>query len=196
MAVYNPPSDAASTAVRALLTSVGEHYLGRSFNTGSGKGREIWGQIRSEFNDACAYCATKAKLQVEHLVMFNRSEYGLHHPGNIVPVCSECNERQKDGEKKYIAWEAQLALKCSGDSIDSFTHRKAKILDHIDRYKYPKLTAQEKHAIRVIAESLYENIKSESEKSLAMYRKLDEAFLKPDLTNQSSEPAIKTSQCD
>jgi len=194
MAVYNTPSDAANTAVRAFLTSVGEHYLGRSFNTGSGKGKEIWEQIRANFNNACAYCATHTKLQVEHLVMFNRSEYGLHHPGNIVPVCKECNERQKDAQKDYISWEAQLALKCGGESSDLFEQRRAKILDHIERFAYPKLTDQERHAIRVIAESLYENIKSESEKSLSMYRKLDEAFVKPDLTIHSTGPAQEAAQ--
>ena len=99
MAVYNTPSDAANTAVRAFLTSVGEHYLGRSFNTGSGRGKDIWKQIQASFNETCAYCGTASKLQIEHLIMFNRSEYGLHHPGNIVPVCKYCNERQKDGKK-------------------------------------------------------------------------------------------------
>ncbi len=185
MAVYNTPSDAANTAVRAFLTSVGEHYLGRSFNTGSGKGKTTWEQIRQDFEETCAYCGTNAKLQVEHLVMFNRAEYGLHHPGNIVPVCKECNERQKDSEKAYVSWESQLAGKCGGVSTSLFKQRRTKILEHIEKYAYPRLTDQERHAIRVIAESLYENIKSESEKSLAMYRKLDEAFVKPDLTNMS-----------
>lgn len=183
MAVYNTPSDAANTAVRAFLTSVGEHYLGRSFNTGSGKGKETWDSIRAEFSHSCAYCAEEGKLQIEHLVMFNRSEYGLHHPGNIVPVCKSCNERQKDQEKKYISWEAQLAIKCSGDGNDVFKSRKNKIIEHIEKYKYPRLSSEEKHAIRVIAESLYENIKNESDKSLSMYRRLDQAFLK---TNASS----------
>ena len=178
MAVYNTPSDAANTAVRAFLTSVGEHYLGRSFNTGSGRGKDIWKQIQASFNETCAYCGTASKLQIEHLIMFNRSEYGLHHPGNIVPVCKYCNERQKDGNKNYISWEAQLALKCDGSSSELFKQRRQKILNHIEQYKYPTLTEQERHAIRVIAESLYENIKNESEKSLSMYRKLDEAFVK------------------
>ncbi|TXG88735.1 MAG: HNH endonuclease [Rhodocyclaceae bacterium] len=194
MAVYNTPSDAANTAVRAFLTSVGEHYLGRSFNTGSGKGKAIWEQIRADFNDGCAYCAKQDKLQVEHLVMFNRSEYGLHHPGNIVPVCKKCNERQKDDHKNYVSWEAQLANQCGGSSSNLYIDRRAKILAHIEKYKYPKLTDQERHAIRVIAESLYENIKSESEKSLSMYRKLDEAFVKPDLTNHSTGPAREAAQ--
>ncbi len=162
MAVYNTPSDAANTAVRAFLTSVGEYYLGRSFNTGSGKGNEIWGEIKASFNDSCAYCETQTKLQIEHLVMFNRAEYGLHHPGNTVPVCKECNERQKDNEKRYISWEAQLALKCGGATSDVFNQRMVRILEHIQKYQYPQLTEQERHAIRVIAESLYENIKSES----------------------------------
>jgi len=194
MAVYNTPSDAANTAVRAFLTSVGEYYFGKSFNTGSGKGKAIWEQIRTEFGNSCAYCGEQAKLQIEHLVMFNRSEYGLHHPGNIVPVCKECNERQKDSEKNYVSWESQLAGKCGGLSSDLFKQRRTKILGHIEKYEYPKLTDQERHAIRVIAESLYENIKGESEKSLGMYRKLDEAFVKTDLTNHSTGSAQKAAQ--
>lgn len=110
--------------------------------------------------------------------MFNRTEYGLHHPGNIVPVCKECNERLKNPEKTYVSWETQLAEKSGGISTELFKSRKAKIVNHIENYKYPVLTEQERHAVRVIAESLYENIKSESEKSLTMYRKLDEAFIK------------------
>lgn len=182
MAIYNTPSDAANTAVRAFLTSVGEHYFGRSFNTGSGKGKALWEQIRNEFENACAYCGTQGALQIEHLVMFNRAEYGLHHPGNIVPVCKSCNERQKDADKDYISWEAQLAVKCRDSAPDVFQSRRNKILAHVEKYQYPKLKEQERHAIRVIAESLYENIKAESEKSLNMYRKLDEAFVKPDIS--------------
>ncbi|CAE6902108.1 HNH nucleases [Vibrio sp. B1FIG11] len=43
MAIYNTASDSANTAVRAFLTKVGEHYLGHSFNTGSGKVRRLFG---------------------------------------------------------------------------------------------------------------------------------------------------------
>ncbi len=45
MAIYNTASDTANTAVRAFLTKVGEFYLGRSFNTGSGKGKADWERI-------------------------------------------------------------------------------------------------------------------------------------------------------
>lgn len=46
---------------------------------------------------------------------------------------------------------------------------------------YPNLNEEEQHAIRVIANSLYENIKSESSKSLGLYKQLDEAFVKKHL---------------
>jgi hypothetical protein len=42
---------------------------------------------------------------------------------------------------------------------------------------YPQLNAEENHSIRVIANSLYENIKLESEKSLNLYKELDQAFV-------------------
>lgn len=178
MAVYNTPSDAANTAVRSFLTSVGEHYLGKSFNTGSGSGKALWTQICKDFSGACAYCGIVGLMQIEHLVMFNRAEYGLHHPGNIVPVCKACNKRCKNEKMCFVSWEAHLARICGGDSSGAYQSRHAQISGHISKYNYPQLTSQEKHAIRVIAESLYENIKSESEKSLSMYRKLDEAFVK------------------
>ena len=46
MAIYNTGSDAANTMVRAFLTKIGESYLNHSFNTGSGKGKEIWCEIK------------------------------------------------------------------------------------------------------------------------------------------------------
>ena len=178
MAVYNTPSDAANTAVRAFLTSVGEFYLGASFNTASGRGKAIWQQILADFSHRCAYCGSEEKTQIEHLVMFNRSEYGLHHPGNVVPVCRSCNERQKDEKKRYVGWEAQLAARCGGRESVEFKERLAVIVAHQQRYRYPVLSIQERNAIAVIAESLYENIKAESEKSLTMYKKLDRAFVR------------------
>ncbi|OOZ75355.1 hypothetical protein BOW50_12080 [Solemya velum gill symbiont] len=90
MTTYNTPADAANTAVRAFLTTVGEFYLGRTFNTGSGAGKRDWERIRDEvFHGKCAYCGEDGyRLQIEHLLMFNRAEYGLHHPRSATPVCS------------------------------------------------------------------------------------------------------------
>lgn len=181
MAVYNSSSDSANTAVRAFLTKVGEHYLGHSFNTGSGKGKSIWLAIKGEdFSDCCAYCNDNSNaLQIEHVLMFNRTEYGLHHPGNIVPCCKSCNKRERLENKQYCHWEQHLLKVCERrNELQLFEARKMKILSNFEKYKYPKLNETEQHAIRVIANSLYENIKIESEKSLNMYKQLDEAFVK------------------
>lgn len=180
MAIYNTPSDAANTAVRSFLTSIGEHYLGRSFNTSVGFGKGIWNSICSDFGESCAYCEQVGQLQIEHLLMFNRTEYGLHHPGNLVPVCKSCNKRHRNEDKLYVSWQDHLARVCVNESEKILEHRKLRILNHMQKYRYPELNEQEKHAIRVIAEALYDNIKAESEKALAMYRKLDKAFVKKD----------------
>lgn len=180
MAVYNTASDSANTAVRAFLTKVGEHYLGYSFNTGSGKGKAAWLSIRDDdFDSCCAYCGERNdKLQIEHVLMFNRTEFGLHHPGNIIPCCKPCNKRERLEDKSYCNWEQHLSKVCeSRNEFHLYKRRKAKILKNFKKHNYPKLNVNEQHAIRVIASSLYENIKMESAKSLDLYKQLDEAFV-------------------
>ena len=180
MTAYNTGSDVANTAVRAFLTRVGEFYLGRNFNIKSGRAKIDWERIRDEvFGKKCAYCEKKfIKLQIEHLIMFNRKEFGLHHPGNVVPVCSNCNNRRVE-EGIYINWEKQLKTICQEKGeIAKFKKRKDKIKKHIKKEKYPKLSKEEQNAIRVIAESLYSNTKSELDKSIELYKELDKAFVK------------------
>lgn len=69
-------SDSANIAVRAFLTKAGEHYLGHSFNTGSGKGKSLWEEIKDvHFKSCCAYCGTLSdRLQIELVFMLNRTE--------------------------------------------------------------------------------------------------------------------------
>jgi len=179
--VYNTGSDATNTAVRAFLTKVGESYLGRSFNTASGRGMHDWERIRdSVFQNKCAYCEKdNTSLQIEHLVMFNRLEYGLHHPGNVVPLCKDCNKRKKHPGGKYFTWDEQLLQVCNAKNEKSkYEVRKKKILKHIENEKYPKLTKEENHTIRVVAEKLYDGIKNQVDSSLNLYKELDQAFVK------------------
>lgn len=181
MTNYNTGSDAANTAVRSFLTKVGEHYLGRSFNTGSGKAQNDWMRIRDTiFEKRCAYCGVSGTdLQIEHLIMFNRTEFGLHHPGNIVPVCKRCNNRKKDQNKKYLDWQNHLKEICKeSENENAFEERKDKILSHIKNENYPNLSQEESHAIRVVAEKLYDNIKNQVEVSLDLYKELDRVFVK------------------
>ena len=176
MAVFNTSADSANTGVRAFLTKVGSYYLGHDFNTSSGKGEAIWKQIIKDFRDSCAYCGSRDKLQIEHLVMFNREEYGLHHPGNTVPLCKACNKREKDAHGTYLNWREQLRLKAKSPTD---ADEKEKVIDkHIVNYNYPNFTENELHSIRVIAQSLYKNIQAECDKSLQLYKELESSFNK------------------
>lgn len=167
MAVYNTGSDSANTAVRAFLTKVGEYYLEESFNTSSRKGKGVWEKIKEEFNNCCAYCGENKKLEIEHLIMFNKEECGLHHPGNIVPTCRECNKRKKNEVDKYDTWDEHLRTICTENEYDE---RKRKIYEHIEKYKYPKLTSDEIEIMKKIADSLYKSIKSEVDNSFNSYK--------------------------
>jgi 5-methylcytosine-specific restriction endonuclease McrA len=177
VAINSTPSDSANTAVRSFLTAVGQKYYEEVFATNSGKGKVTWGEIVKNFDGVCAYCNTPGKLiQVEHLVMFNREQCGLHHPGNCVPCCKECNTRKRDPNKNYLSWEKQLLEICEGKKLKAYKDRHAKISSHIQKYKYPDFSIEEKNAIRVIAESLYENVKIEAKKSLDLYNELHKLF--------------------
>lgn len=181
MAIYNTSSDAANTAIRSFLTKVGEYYLEETFNTGSKKGKEIWNNIKANvFNNKCGYCGEhSSNLQIEHLIMFNKDQCGLHHPGNIIPCCAECNRRRKDANE-YLNWENHLKQICTErNEVHKFAERKAIILEHMQSgiYKYPDLTNEEQKAISIIANSLYENVKTEHEKGLDLYKELQKAFI-------------------
>ncbi|BCB38132.1 hypothetical protein BCJMU51_3029 [Bacillus cereus] len=182
MAIYNAFADAANTSVRAFLTKVGEYYLGSTFNTGKGNGKIIWKDIKENiFNGKCAYCGQKPeKLQIEHIIMFNKKECGLHHPGNIIPCCAKCNTRKKENGS-YVSWQEHLIKICNDNGdVSSIKERTRKIKQHMEegKYKYPKLSEEEKKAILVIANRLYEYIKLENTKCLDLYQDLQNEFLK------------------
>lgn len=177
VAINSTPSDSANTAVRSFLTAVGQKYYGEVFAINSGDGKVTWGEIVKYFGGVCAYCNTPDKLiQVEHLVMFNREQCGLHHPGNCVPCCQGCNTRKRDPNKNYLSWEKHLLEICGGKKLKAYKDRHATISSHIQKYEYPEFSIAEKNVIRLIAESWYENVKIEAKKSLDLYNELHKLF--------------------
>jgi 5-methylcytosine-specific restriction endonuclease McrA len=175
MASFNTFSDASNTSVRAFLTKVGAFYNdNKKFDTTSGKGKQIWETIKTDFNHTCCYCGKKSdSLTMEHLIMINRTEFGLHHPGNVVPCCRTCNKRIRNKDKSFANWETHL----KHIARENFKVRFNKIKTHMDKYKYPDLTDEEIKTIKVIAESLYKNISTEGEKAYSLYLNLREEFL-------------------
>ncbi len=181
MSIYNTPADAANTAVRAFLTKIGEYFLGRSFNTGSGSSKNDWIKIKDEvFNGMCAYCGkSDVKLQMDHLIMFNREQFGLHHPGNIVPACKICNKRIENSDNQYVSWEDQLSYICEqNNDTNNFLIRWKKIKYHMNEseYKYPTLSPEEYKMLKLITNNLYNGVKKEFEESINLYKELDESF--------------------
>ena len=177
MTTYNTGSDAANTNVRAFLTKTGEFYLGRSFNTSSGKGKADWARIKHDvFASKCAYCDCRLeKATIEHLVMFNRSDCGLHHPGNIVPCCQSCNKRARDEDGNYLCQEEHL-LSIS-ENIEIYKKRKKKIQTHIKNEIYPNLSDDEKNALKAICQHLYSSTKSELDKAFELYQNIDKTLV-------------------
>ena len=171
----NTPSYAANIAVRAFLTRVGRLYLGRVFDTRYGKGKEDWIRIKeSVFENSCAYCgATETKLTIEHLEMFNKSQCGLHHPGNIVPCCESCNvKRGLDDKNEPVDWETHLRKKNSpsGTLGSSFKIRLNRIRAHINREGYPNMNKDERQELKRLAESLYGSITDASKQAIDDYQ--------------------------
>tara|TARA_B100000315_G_C14407372_1_gene509353 strand:+ start:116 stop:631 length:516 start_codon:yes stop_codon:yes gene_type:complete len=164
MTTYNTSADAANTAIRAFLTKIGDDYLGSSSNTGIDKAKADWTRVKEEvFQGKCAYCGEECpKPQLEHLIMFNREKCGLHHPGNIVPVCNSCNKRKRNSEKKYVDWLKRLELICETRGEGHLIlDRKGRILVHIQEEGYPNMPREEEKALKLIANNLYESIKLE-----------------------------------
>ncbi len=179
MTTYNTAADAANTMIRAFLTKVGESYLGHSFNTGSGKGKEHWQRIITEtFNSHCAFCdKEEERLTIEHLVMFNREQCGLHHPGNIVPCCKDCNKRGRNPEeRRYFDLNKQLKSKCNSE--EELEIRKQRIQNHIENENYPRLTEDEINALRAVAMHLSDATSSELDKALKLYKEIDRTLVK------------------
>lgn len=181
MPIYNTASNAANTAVRAFLTKIGEEYLGQRFDIMSGSGKEHWARISEEvFEGKCAFCGTASNsLPMVHLVMLNKQECGLHHPGNVVPCCAFCSRRQYDSDScRRFTWKEQLAyiFRYRGLSADDIEQQREKIIHHIVREDYPIVRCEQLSALKVVTENLYERVAGELEQSVALFKTIDRSL--------------------
>ena len=141
--------------------------------------QRIWNEIKDSFQNRCAYCDKEAnRLTIEHLASFNREAGGLHHPGNIVPCCPDCNRRRKvDGLE--IDWKTHLAdiVERENHSISTLRERQQRIEKHIRDYGHPNLTDDEIAAISTIAKSLYESVASEVKRGTDLYWAIHQSMI-------------------
>jgi hypothetical protein len=179
MASHNTGSDSANTNVRAFLTKIGKYYLGKSFNHTSGNAKRLWEKIvHITFCSECAYCGIKnsdSKLTMEHLIPFNRTECGLHHPGNVVPCCNPCQKRPKDADGNFVKWEKHLETICQNKKVAE--KRKHKIKDHVEDQNYPNLTKDEMAALKAITNHLYSSTQTELDKAEKLFTQINETLV-------------------
>lgn len=128
-------STVKNTMARFMLTQYGKIYLKQTHLDEIWNEKEWFEKLKKTFNNKCAYCDKKKPLEREHLLMMNAEQCGLHHPGNIVPCCKDCQKRKRhnkddDPKKKgkYFSWEEQLEFECGGTSSAFFQSDSEKLL--------------------------------------------------------------------
>ena len=182
----NPsPSDSSNNAVRYLLRKAASFHLKSMYNHKTSWGKDAWDEIVTEvFSSECAFCGINAAFyskafELEHIFGLNRTELGLHHPGNTVPVCKECNNRKKV-KNIQIHWEEHLENVCKekGEE-DKIEYRRKRINDHMNegKWRLPVWSDSEREEIRRYAEDLYEDISDLCNKAVTRYSRLKKSDL-------------------
>lgn len=67
---------------------------------GQGVRLQDWLQVLAEANGRCAYCASIAKLTMDHVDPLARG--GAHDPENVVAACRSCNSSK--GDRPLLIW--------------------------------------------------------------------------------------------
>lgn len=160
---------AAATAVRAYLAEIGSVYLGNVYDPKNDSVSEkAWTITMDHFRQRCAYCNREGnslpkgvKLTREHLIETNQWQCGLHHPGNVIPACSQCNvprDRSKDGSR--VSWEEHLQNlgKKHGWTPATVEKRRLHIQKFVDEGGYPAITEDEMAYLRKTAQKLYRDV--------------------------------------
>lgn len=64
-----------------------------------------WNYIKCYFNNSCAYCGKKRKLEQDHFIPLSKG--GKYSRDNIIPACKRCNcsKSNKDFKEWYILYE-------------------------------------------------------------------------------------------
>ena len=168
-----------------------EKYWGKH-NEKSKQGIKSWADTRRFFQNKCAFCGKKKKLQKDHLRRLNKIDCGFHYPGNIVPACSNCNQKGNDAE---TSWNSVLKTICDQNKEKSkFAERKNKILLFLQRHDHPSLSKNERMAIRVCAVSLHEGIKGQIESSEKFYEDVKNTLLGRSNPNSKKRNLSKNSK--
>jgi hypothetical protein len=76
------------------------HARARRYKCAIGLTRDEWNLVRAAFAERCAYCQSRGRLQMDHVVPM--SHRGPHRFDNVVPACRPCNYSK--GSKSLDEW--------------------------------------------------------------------------------------------
>jgi|GEM_PF-6333627 len=69
---------------------------------------DAWSGRLKEFGDRCAYCATTARLEMDHITSVAKG--GTHTLDNVVPACQPCNRTKRDKAMLVFLFEKAAAI--------------------------------------------------------------------------------------
>ena len=78
-----------------------------------------WEKIKILFNNSCAYCGKKGKLEQDHFVALVKG--GEYSRDNIIPACKSCNSKKHTED--FFKWYPIQSFYTKG--------RESKILNHL-----------------------------------------------------------------
>ena len=147
------PARAANQAVRVFLGELGKEYDKKRGYKPMGSGEKTRATIKSFFNSKCCYCGTDLgkKWEMDHLIPSNKSKCGLHAWGNVVPACTDCNNRRSD-----VEWEYFLTITCKNDA--EFDERYKRINDFVAHYNYDYNDPETLTEIRKKADKIHQDV--------------------------------------
>src|SRR6185436_14076596 len=88
----NAIGNAQNLFVRNILSNIGQE----SFNESD------WQETKAYFLNKCAYCGAETDLVIDHAIPINKTKFGEHRIGNLVPSCNDCNN--KKGNRDYLEY--------------------------------------------------------------------------------------------
>ncbi len=114
---------------------------------------------KDHFNNECAYCGEKKDLDFDHAVPINKTSLGQQRVGNLVPSCTDCN--QKKGQRHFNDY---LSSDPDGDI------RISRILKYMQKCSYTPLGNNEN--IKALLENARKEVAAVADKHIAAVNKL------------------------
>ncbi|PGW74478.1 HNH endonuclease [Bacillus thuringiensis] len=138
------------------LTEAREHLKSMITPSSENNHGPVWRNIKSSYNNKCAFCGESGKLSKVIINECNQTEFGTRQCANHVPACTKCKKRGVKEDTRYYSWQEHLEYICRRKGKEKeIEDRKKTITDHIKQYGYAKIHEDSKGEMKEIAKELY-----------------------------------------